>query len=823
MLDAPVASPDVNTQLPDRRRGSDAGMRAIAVRRVLVWGLVCSYAIFFSVVSVARHEAFQSGTFDLAFMDQALWSTLRGDLLGVSIEPELTTSELGYHFEPILFPIALLYLFNSSPTTLLVLQSCVLALGALPASWLAFERLKSNFAAVAFAVAYLLFPGLQAANMFDFHPFALSATLLLFAFYFMERRQYGAFALFAALAMGTKENVPLTIAMFGLYLLVMKRELKPGLLTIAGAGAWFWLASYVIIPAYSSEGQGWLWNRYGGMGGSPWEIIGFLLAHPERLIEPSPGLSNVHYMAQLLFPVAFLSLLHPATFLLAAPGLATNLLTVYEAMHFLETYHYTSSLVPIVIISAIYGSSTMLRLARRLPVIRPGPLIWFLGAAVLVCSFTYHYYRGYTPLSPSFAVTWPGHHQAVGQRIAALIPPEAAVAAQWNLGPHVSQRSQFTMFANIDPAEYVFLDVATQPNSVGFDEGIHTLLRDTVRDPRFGIVAAEDGLILLQRGAPPRELPDEFFSFARAGDAAPTYPLSIRFGDAVELLGFDVWTARDARVDLIYYWRALRPLDEDYLLATYLLDDQGRELGATVHPQPANFWYPTSLWQAGEVVQVQTHRLPWEAPEGSFGLAVGVVAGEDPWNAGRRLAPQVRDASWLVSASGDGTLAELATFRNDRRLVSPTWANRPRGSASGQTPVSFDGRFDLVGYAMTPAALAAGDAFQIDLDWQVRETVDRPLTTFVHVLAPGPTLVAQKDAPPAAGRLPTTFWLPGDYVSDSFNLQLPPDLIPGEYDVAIGFYDPATGERVEVVDPKRGRGDHLILEQRLIVASGTNR
>ena len=90
---------------------------------------------------------------------------------------------LGYHVELLLIPLSLLLLIRSDPTTLLVFQALVVGLGALPAFWLARRRLSSDFASLVFACVYLLAPALNGAVRSDFHPVALTASLLLFAFY----------------------------------------------------------------------------------------------------------------------------------------------------------------------------------------------------------------------------------------------------------------------------------------------------------------------------------------------------------------------------------------------------------------------------------------------------------------------------------------------------------------------------------------------------------------------------------------------------------------------------------------------------------------
>ena len=130
----------------------------------------------------------------------------------------------------------------------------------------------------------------------------------------------GWLALAMALTMATKENVPLTTAMLGLYMAVVRRMWIPGAVAIVASAVWFLVGTYVVIPAFNVEGQGWLWNRYGGMGGTPLQIVGFLLENPRRFVEPGPGLNNLSYVAKLLFPLGFLSLLDPFAFAVGLPG-----------------------------------------------------------------------------------------------------------------------------------------------------------------------------------------------------------------------------------------------------------------------------------------------------------------------------------------------------------------------------------------------------------------------------------------------------------------------------------------------------------------------
>ena len=67
---------------------------------------------------------------------------------------------------------------------------------------------------------------------------------------------------------------------------------------------------------------------------------------------------------------------------------------------------------------------------------------------------------------------------------------------------------------------------------------------------------------------------------------------------------------------------------------------------------------------------------------------------------------------------------------------------------------------------------------------------------FVHVLNPDGTLAAQHDSPPLLGLYPFWQWAEGDRAEDVHPIdlaQLPQDR---QYTIAVGLYDPSTGERL---------------------------
>ena len=99
-------------------------------------------------------------------------------------------------------------------------------------------RAGSHHAAAVFAGSYLLSPALEIANLADFHAVAFSSALLLFAFWFVYRRQYPLFWLFALLAMATKEHVPFSVFIMGLYIAFVQKNRTVGYITCGVAAVW---------------------------------------------------------------------------------------------------------------------------------------------------------------------------------------------------------------------------------------------------------------------------------------------------------------------------------------------------------------------------------------------------------------------------------------------------------------------------------------------------------------------------------------------------------------------------------------------------------
>ncbi|MFZ4815953.1 MAG: hypothetical protein ACOYL5_15560, partial [Phototrophicaceae bacterium] len=83
--------------------------------------------------------------------------------------------------------------------------------------------------------------------------------------------------------------------------------------------------------------------------------------------------------------------------------------------------------------------------------------------------------------------------------------------------------------------------------------------------------------------------------------------------------------------------------------------------------------------------------------------------------------------------------------------------------------------------------------------WQPLATTQTPLKVFVHLVSesnPPSGIVAQDDHEPQLGRLSSLSWQVGDVYRDVFTLRGVSNLAEGDYHLAIGLYEPVTGERI---------------------------
>ena len=237
----------------------------------------------------------------------------------------------------------------------------------------------------------------------------------------------------------------------------------------------------------------------------------------------------------------------------------------------------------------------------------------------------------------------------------------------------------------------------------------------------------------------------------------------------------------DRALDLTLTWWATKSIPANLMMSLRAMSADGARL-AQRDLQPGYGFLPTSLWPPGELV---TDRMRLPFPEG--------------------MAPdQAVTLEIVLYDHYSGT--EFGTARVPLVEWEHVYAEPPMQT---RADVDFGSMVRLLGYDL----VQNDDALQLMLHWQALSPMTTDYRVFVHLFDPATEgIVAQSDGMPLNGAYPTSWWLPGEVVSDRITLSLV-GVPVGNYRLAVGVYDPVTVIRLETVD---GMG-HPLPNDRLIL------
>lgn len=467
--------------------------------RALLVAATASFAFGFAGLAQIRHSAFWSGRFDLGNLTQAVWSTAHGHFLQMTDIDGKQISRLGAHFDPIVAAFAPLWRLWPSPTLLLVTQAAAVAAGALPVFLLARKHLRSEWAGLGFALAYLLYPPTQWLVVDDFHPVALATPLLLAGFWFLDEDRLVAFLVVAGLACLTKEHVGLTVAAMGIWYAVARRRRAGWAIAAAGVVVSV-VAIAIVVPHFAPGGGSPFESRYNAVGGSPSGVARTAVTDPVAVVDAGTEGRDLQYVFHLLVPLAFLPLLGFGATATALPEVLLNVLSdarTQTSIHF----HYTAAAIPGLVAGAIFGAARLQHLQRG--------SVSILVRALLLTSITTTIAYGPIPLwrhlpygqrvgSSQYRITARTHAAAAAIR---RVPAGVPVSASNTLGAHLSGRRRVFSFPMLREARWVVVDTLRMTyldDNVARARGLRALRR-LRRDPRWHVVFARKHILVLHR------------------------------------------------------------------------------------------------------------------------------------------------------------------------------------------------------------------------------------------------------------------------------------------------------------------------------------
>ena len=424
-------------------------MREIGKDRYLLFTCIAALAYIgvFSLFSFQKHLSYHSGM-DLAIYEQLLWTTIHHSTLFYNTIEGMES--FGVHFSPILFTLIPFYALFPETNTLLLIQSVLLGLGAVPLYFLARELLNAKAGCI-IALCYLMYPALHGVNLTDFHIICFVPVFFFSAFYYIQKENFSHFLLFAVLLICVREDLIPVVILLALYAAwVMKKKqqnFKPYLIVAAATAIWFLIVMLVIMPSYLPAGHA--------------EEI----THMSRYQGTMEGLSKnntyrITHIFLLFGPILFLPFLSPGALLTGLSAFLEIFISPSPFYYSIE-YQYSALIIPSIFVATVITLAKV----KQSPNIKISRLWYYLVLTLLLAGMVSMVFFSPSPIrSGPFAdpynPTVTSHHQLL-DKILAAVPTESAIGSQDDLLPHLSKRDRLYRGFNTQ-ADFIIADNQTK-------------------------------------------------------------------------------------------------------------------------------------------------------------------------------------------------------------------------------------------------------------------------------------------------------------------------------------------------------------------------
>lgn len=287
-------------------------------------------------------------------------------------------------------------------------------------------------------------------------------------------------------------------------------------------------------------------------------------------------------------------------------------------------------------LSIVYQNGDSVILQKDvLPLAAPAPsqsARWYFGSTIKLL--------GYDLPRPTFS---PGDAITLTTYTESIYPPSATVGWRVELlarGGKVVSKATGDPFANKyplqrwPPGRYA-RDVWTLPLDSGIPPGVYTLQMGLYRrtdgqEIEVWFTEPVSGAVILDKkplAAAPLTKIKIPLAQPSADELRAATPLQARVGDNFSLSSYVLQFDRSARVArLTLYWQSISKTENDYTVFVHLIDSAGKII-AQKDSQPLGGSYPTSIWDAQEIVKDDYALvLPADAPALPYSIEIGMYA-----------------------------------------------------------------------------------------------------------------------------------------------------------------------------------------------------
>ncbi len=467
------------------------------------------YVLFMSFYTLRWHYKLRTHNFDLSINNNLLYGAMHGLFMHSPLvfpdHPErylATHAKIGqYLFLPI-------YALYPKCETLLVLQSVMLGAGALPLYAFAKKRVSKWIAAL-IALSYLCYYPMQGANFYEVKWLPIAGFFVIATVWAVDAKRWVLFGLAFVAAALMREDIPIGLAVVGVFLVLSGHRPRAGLIMAAVAGVWFVILRFYIMPA---AGHWWFPDMYKGLWAAPDHgfkgVLKTALSNPVFTFSKIFTKKKILYLMYLLVPLALLPARRWYLWAAFIPGTVLTLFTTdydptigYTFQYVMEWTPYLFLATPLALAaiekspdfgrSRMYASVTALALSTAV-------LQFNFGAFPRRSTFK----GGFFHIDFSYSAAERERLKDLHE-IIKIIPKDASVAASENVGPHVSSRVEmYSLRQGPHDAEYILI------SSRGLNlDNTKPKFTKAVKSGKYGVVKRIADFAVLEKGYSTKDNP----------------------------------------------------------------------------------------------------------------------------------------------------------------------------------------------------------------------------------------------------------------------------------------------------------------------------
>lgn len=462
--------------------------------------------VVYCLISLVNHYLFKTYALDLGLYTHAMYDYAHFRIDDCSMFKTVPQSILSDHFDLYLIILSpLIHVFGSY--TLLIVQIAAVLLGGWGVYRLIGLYSEDDWMPVLASVVFFFSFGIIHALAFDYHSNVLTAMMLPWLLYFLERRKFGLSTLFVVLFVIGKENMSLWLFFIAIGLMWDYRKDKQTLWHLVAYAvfsiAYFFIINMIVMPKLGGSGGGFA--RYAHLGDNYVDIAQRLVFHPwetlQMLFTNVSGMSKFDGVKEEFYVCALttgmlLTLLKPNYLLMLVPLIAQKMLAV-DSMFWGISFQYSVEFMPVIVIASF------------LVIIKLKKQVWriVLASCLLLSTVLTTFYTIGIPKSQVWLdqlCIYQGRHYEqknfdvhYAYEVIKQIPDDASVCAITPFVPHLAIRDEIRNFANTRniKTDYVLM---TEPYFEFEREGVLVLKN---RD-EYETVATDGTIYLLHRIAP---------------------------------------------------------------------------------------------------------------------------------------------------------------------------------------------------------------------------------------------------------------------------------------------------------------------------------